>query len=90
MQAHRAEKPARWSPTGAVANLNYLVDCKAVGTGAKALVYLGRYLYRGVIREQDILACHNGQVTFRYQDVSVRPRHLASSVRLNLWGSTNW
>ncbi len=34
----------------------------------KALVYLGRYLHRGVIREKDILACENGQVTFRYQN----------------------
>ena len=34
----------------------------------KALVYLGRYLYRGVIQEKDILACENGQVTFRYQN----------------------
>ncbi|XXG31981.1 MAG: transposase [Ferrovum myxofaciens] len=25
----------------------WVVDCKAVGTGQKALVYLGRYLYRG-------------------------------------------
>jgi hypothetical protein len=46
----------------------WVVDCKSVGTGAKALVYLGRYLYRGVIREKDILACENGQVTFRYQN----------------------
>ena len=29
----------------------WVVDCKSVGTGEKALVYLGRYLYRGVIRE---------------------------------------
>ena len=48
------------------------MDCKAVGTGTKALVYLGRYLYRGVIGEQDILACHNGQVTFRYRDSKTR------------------
>jgi len=34
-----------------------VVDCKAVGTGEKALVYLGRYLYRGVVREKDIVAC---------------------------------
>lgn len=46
----------------------WVADCKCVGSGEKALVYLGRYLYRGVIREQDILACENGQVTFRYQD----------------------
>lgn len=45
----------------------WVVDCKAVGNGASALIYLGRYLYRGVIREQDILACANGQVTFRYR-----------------------
>ena len=46
----------------------WVVDCKCVGSGEKALVYLGRYLYRGVIREKDILACENGQVTFRYLD----------------------
>jgi len=46
----------------------WVVDCKSVGSGEKALVYLGRYLYRGVIREQDIVACGNGQVAFRYRD----------------------
>jgi hypothetical protein len=45
----------------------WVVDCKAVGTGASALIYLGRYLYRGVIREQDIVMCRDGQVTFRYR-----------------------
>jgi hypothetical protein len=29
----------------------------------------GRYLYRGVIREQDILHCRDGMVTFRYRHV---------------------
>jgi hypothetical protein len=46
----------------------WVVDCKEVGSGEKALIYLGRYLYRGVIQEKDILACENGQVTFRYQN----------------------
>ena len=46
----------------------WVVDCKSVGTGEKALVYLGRYLYRGVIQERDILRCAEGQVTFRYRD----------------------
>src|SRR3546814_14778852 len=50
--------------------VQWVVHCKAVGGGAKALVYLGRYLYRGVIREQDILACDNGQVTFRYREAA--------------------
>ena len=46
---------------------DWVVDCKSVGTGASALIYLGRYLYRGVIREQDIVTCRDGQVTFRYR-----------------------
>ena len=46
----------------------WVVDCKSVGTGEKALVYLGRYLYRGVIREKDIVFCANGEVSFRYQN----------------------
>jgi len=31
----------------------WIVDCKSVGSGEKALVYLGRYLYRGVSYETD-------------------------------------
>jgi len=46
----------------------WVVDCKSVGSGDKALVYLGRYLYKGVIQEKDIIACRDGHVTFRYQD----------------------
>jgi Putative transposase/Transposase zinc-binding domain len=47
---------------------DWVVDCKGVGSGEKALVYLGRYLYRGVIAEKDILRCANGQVTYRWRD----------------------
>ena len=46
----------------------WVVDCKSVGSGEKALVYLGRYLYRGVIREKDIVACDDTTVTFSDQD----------------------
>ena len=46
----------------------WVVDVKSVGSGKKALVYLGRYLYKGVIQEKDIIACENRQVTFRYRD----------------------
>lgn len=47
----------------------WVADCKAVGDGSKALLYLGRYLYRGVIQERDILRCDDhGNVTFRYRD----------------------
>ena len=48
--------------------VQWVVDCKSVGTGAKALIYLGRYLYRGVISENDILSSADGQVSFRYRD----------------------
>jgi ssDNA-binding Zn-finger/Zn-ribbon topoisomerase 1 len=44
----------------------WVVDCKNVGNGNKALIYLGKYLYKGVIQEKDILTCQNGKVTFRY------------------------
>jgi hypothetical protein len=46
----------------------WVVDCKGVGNGEKALVYLGRYLYRGVIAERDILRCENGLVTYRFKN----------------------
>lgn len=50
----------------------WVVDVKSVGRGDKALIYLGRYLYKGVIQEKDIIACRDGQVTFRYQDSKTR------------------
>jgi hypothetical protein len=50
----------------------WVVDCKSVGSGEKALGYLGRYLYRGVIQEKDILTCENGQVTFRYREAKTK------------------
>lgn len=46
----------------------WVMDCKSVGSGEKALIYLGRYLYRGVIAEKDIVACADGQVSFRYRN----------------------
>jgi hypothetical protein len=50
----------------------WVVDCKSVGNGAKALIYLGRYLYRGVIRERDIVACRDGMVSFRYREAKTK------------------
>ena len=48
--------------------LKWVVHCKQVGSGAKAIVYLGRYLYRGVVAEKDILRMDQHTVTFRYRD----------------------
>lgn len=51
--------PARW-----------IVHCDRVGSGLPALKYLSRYLYRGVIREQQIVAVDPAArtVTFSYRD----------------------
>lgn len=34
----------------------WVVDCRNVGRGEPALEYLSRYLYRGVIRERDLVS----------------------------------
>ena len=50
----------------------WVVHCDHMGTGAPALKYLARYLYRGVIGEKNIVANANGEVTFRYRDSATR------------------
>ena len=65
--------PARHPP-------QWIAHCKGAGTGKPALIYLGRYLYRGVIREQDILACGNAPSALRFaqcQDRQARAAHRA-------------
>ena len=47
---------------------SWVVDCKHVGQGRKALTYLGKYLYRGVLTEHNILSVKDGKVTFRYTE----------------------
>ncbi len=46
----------------------WVAQCEHVGRGEQALTYLARYLYRGVLSEQNILAYDGEQVSFRYQD----------------------
>ncbi len=52
----------------------WVVDCRRVGRGEPALQYLSRYLYRGVIRERDLINYDHvaGTVTFRYLDAQTR------------------
>ena len=47
---------------------DWVVHCKKVGRGWQALTYLGRYLYRGVLPEKDILSDKDGIVSFCYRD----------------------
>lgn len=56
----------------------WVVDCKSVGNGQAALVYLGRYLYRGVITEKDILRCEGGHVTYRWRDSTTKKQEQRS------------
>lgn len=44
----------------------WVIDCCHVGKGISALKYLSRYLYRGVIREKNIISNQDGQITFQY------------------------
>ncbi|MEX0901969.1 MAG: transposase [Pseudohongiellaceae bacterium] len=46
----------------------WVVDCTRVGKGLPALTYLARYLYRGVISENNILDDDGTHVTFRFKD----------------------
>jgi len=48
--------------------IEWVVDCQFSGKGESALKYLSRYLYRGVISENNILSHQHGKVSFRYQD----------------------
>lgn len=67
---------ARWLKAMALQGLrvqptlpeHWVVHCKSVGHGDQAIIYLGKYLYRGVINEKNILAIKDGQVAFRYTD----------------------
>lgn len=44
--------------------MKWVVDCKSVGDGETARGYLGRYLYRGVLRESDMLGSEGGKSAF--------------------------
>ena len=46
----------------------WVVQCQSVGKGLPALKYLSRYLYRGVISNQNIIADDGSYVTFQYKD----------------------
>jgi len=45
----------------------WVVDCRHTGRGASALKYLSRYLYRGVISEDNLIADNGTHVTFKYR-----------------------
>jgi hypothetical protein len=44
----------------------WVVNCTCAGKGLPALKYLSRYLYRGVIAENNIVSNQDGNITFKY------------------------
>jgi len=54
---NRVKTPKKW-----------VAQCQNVGRGAPALKYLSRYLYRGVISDNNIVRDDGTHVTFRYKD----------------------
>ena len=48
----------------------WVVNCQHVGRGEPALKYLSRYLYRGVISENNIIQDDGTHITFRYKESS--------------------
>ena len=55
-------------PTKWVANI------KVVGRGEKALRYLSRYLYRGVISQNNIMPAGDNSICYQYQDSKTKKR----------------
>ena len=53
----------------------WVVDCTHGGKGLPALKYLSRYLYRGVISENNIVSSKNGNVTFKYVESRTGKTH---------------
>lgn len=64
---------------------DWVVHGKHVGQGDKALAYLGKYLYRGVLPEKNIVSNHNGKVTFQYTDNKNRQQTRTLSGADFLW-----
>jgi hypothetical protein len=47
---------------------DWVVDCRPVGSGRRALKYLAPYVFRVALSNNRLLGMQDGQVTFRYQD----------------------
>lgn len=53
---------------------NWVVDIQAVGNGKSTLKYLGKYIYRTAISNNNILSANNGNVTLRIKDKETRKK----------------
>jgi hypothetical protein len=62
-----------------------VVDCKSVGSGDKALIYLGQYLYRGVIGKRIFSVVKMGRLRFVISIVTRGKRQSEKSQPPNLY-----
>jgi hypothetical protein len=56
----------------------WVVDCRAVGSGAAALTYLAPYVFRVALSNKRIVGVANDQVTFRYRDSATKKTKCAT------------
>ena len=65
-------RPGRGKPflrtRGEANGVAALISAHTAGSGAKALEYLARYMFRTAIANSRLESFENGQVTFRYRD----------------------
>ncbi|MCG3158170.1 MAG: hypothetical protein DKINENOH_04811 [bacterium] len=47
---------------------DWVVDCRPVGSGERALKYLAPYIFRVAISNRRLLRLENGNVTFQFRD----------------------
>ncbi len=47
---------------------DWVIDCRPVGSGERALKYLAPYIFRVAISNRRLLKLENGNVTFQYRD----------------------
>ena len=65
----------------------WVVQCQKVGKGIEALRYLSRYLYRGVISNDNIIDDDGENITFRYKESdtnSIKTRTLPAETFIHL------
>ena len=60
-------------------NQKWVVHCKAVGTGQKAVLYLSKYVFRPAISNNRILSMDNNFITFNYTDSKT---HFKKTIKL--------
>ena len=57
---------------------DWVVNCRAAGSGQQVLKYLARYVFRVAITNSRLERCDNGTVTFRYRNNRTQQLHQAT------------